>query len=267
MDEDSATGSPDGDRHLSSAEAIAAGWLMAAPGAVISSWALFCPWDRQGVARRIELGEDAEIGAFTMVHGGTRIAPGARVEDRVVLGQPEYGYALRAHHPGHGAATVLGAGAVLRAGAVVYADVVIGEDSVVGHHTLLRSEVRIGRDCLLGHNLTIERGAVLGDRVRASPGSHITAQTSVGDGVFLGAGVRTINDNGLDWQPGGGAAPLTPPRFADGARVGSGAVILGGVDIGRRAIVGAGAVVLHDVEDDTVVAGNPARVLRPRTQP
>lgn len=184
-----------------------------------------------------------------------------------MLGQPEYGYALRTHHPGRGGTTSVGAHVVLRAGAVVYADVVIGEDSVVGHHTLLRSEVRIGRDCLLGHNPTVERGAVLGDRVRASPGSHITAQTSVGDDVFLGAGVRTINDNGLDWQPGRGAAPLTPPRFADGARVGSGAVILGGVAVGRRAVVGAGAVVLHDVEDDIVVAGNPARVLSPRTRP
>lgn len=258
---DSADGGS-GVRHLSATQAELAGWLRVGSGAVISPWALFVPRDRVGVGRSIEVGPGAEVGAFAVLHGGLRLEAETRVEDQVVAGQPEYGYALRAVHPGHGGLTVLGAGSVLRAGAVVYASAALGEGSVLGHQSLLRTGARVGRDCLLGHTLTIERDAEIGDRVRVSPGSHITAETQVGDGVFLGAGVRTVNDNGLDWSPGGGAAPLTPPRFDTAARVGSGAVVLGGVRVGARAVVGAGSVVLRDVAPDTIVAGNPARLLR-----
>jgi acetyltransferase-like isoleucine patch superfamily enzyme len=56
-----------------------------------------------------------------------------------------------------------------------------------------------------------------------------------------------------DWQ-------VVPTRVRTGASIGSGAVILCGVTIGSRAMVGAGAVVTHDVPDDSVVAGVPARV-------
>lgn len=250
--------------HLRAADAIAQEFVAVAAGARVSPWALFCPHDRVGERRTIELGEDVEVGAMAVIHGGTVLAPGARVEDRVIVGQPEYGYALRASHPGQGARTLVDAGAVVRAGAVLYAGAEVGARSAVGHHSLLRTGVRIGRDSLLGHTLSVERDAVIGDRVRISPGSHITAQTHAGDDVFLGAGVRTINDNGLDWQVGGGRSPLTPPRFDAGCRVGSGAIILGGVTIGAGATVGAGAVVLRDVPAAAVVVGNPARELASR---
>jgi acetyltransferase-like isoleucine patch superfamily enzyme len=47
-----------------------------------------------------------------------------------------------------------------------------------------------------------------------------------------------------------------------GASIGSNATILCGVTIGQNAIVGAGSVVTHDVLPNTVVAGNPAKLLR-----
>jgi UDP-3-O-[3-hydroxymyristoyl] glucosamine N-acyltransferase len=94
----------------------------------------------------------------------------------------------------HGASTVIGPGAVVRAGAIIYAGTEIGENTVVGHHTLLRSFVTVGSETQLGHNLTIERATRIGDLVRCSPGSHITSSCSLADRVFLGAGVRTVND-------------------------------------------------------------------------
>jgi len=86
--------------------------------------------------------------------------------------------------------------------------------------------------------------------------------------VFVGHGVQFINDR----RPRATRPDGTPQTEADwtlertvvrrGASIGTGAVILGGVEIGERATVGAGAVVTRDVPPDATVAGNPARILK-----
>jgi acetyltransferase-like isoleucine patch superfamily enzyme len=97
--------------------------------------------------------------------------------------------------------------------------------------------------------------------VRCSPGSHITAETQIADRVFLGAGVRTINDKELIWRDAEREPPpLLAPQFETGAKVGSGACILAGVTIGAGALVGAGSVVTRDVPADAVAYGAPARI-------
>ena len=195
-----------------------------------------------------------------MVHGGVSLHDGVRIEEHVVIGKPEHGYALRNVYPGAGAPTEIGAGVVLRSGAIVYAGVSIGEHTVIGHHTLLRTDVTIGPDTQLGHHLTVERGTRIGHGVRCSPGSHITANTVIEDRSFLGAGVRTINDKELIWRDPDRESALCPPRFCHGCKVGSGAVILAGVVIGAAALVGAGSVVTRDVPPGAVAYGVPARV-------
>src|SRR6202035_2476901 len=131
--------------------------------------------------------------------------------------------------------------------AVVYAGCEVGPAAVVGHHNLLRSIVTVGEETQLGHHLTIERATRIGSWVRCSPGSHITSSCVLADRVFLGAGVRTVNDREMIWRAPDQSPELIPPSFGYGARVGSGSVILGGVSIGARALVGAGSVVTRDV--------------------
>ena len=152
----------------------------------------------------------------------------------------------------------------LDAGAIIYAGVQVGAATMIGHQTLLRSFVAVGADTQLGHNLTIERATRIGNGVRCSPGSHITSSCVLGDGVFLGAGVRTINDRELIWRVPDREPELVPPRFECGAKVGSGATILAGVIIGARALVGAGSVVTRDVPAGATAYGVPARVRAPR---
>ena len=100
----------------------------------------------------------------------------------------------------------------------------------------LRSFVTVGEDTQLGHSLTVERAARIGDGVRCSPGSHITSNCVLADRVFLGAGVRTVNDRELIWREVGRAPDLVPPRFERGAKVGSGSVVLAGVIIAENAL-------------------------------
>lgn len=161
---------------------------------------------------------------------------------------------------------MLGCEVVVRSGAVIYAGVTIGDGTLIGHHTLLRSLVAVGQQSQLGHHLTVERASSIGAQVRCSPGSHITSSCVLADRVFLGAGVRTVNDRQLIWRDPDREPELVPPRFDRGARVGSGSVILAGITVGEDALVGAGSVVTRDVPAGAVAYGVPARVHRCSSQ-
>jgi acetyltransferase-like isoleucine patch superfamily enzyme len=250
--------------HSGVRDLVAAGLLEIGPRCVISPHAVFEPRDEVGTLRPIVLADGCVIQAGAVLHGGVTLAAGARVEEHVVLGKPELGYAVGRLYPGMGATTMIGSGSVLRAGAVIYAGARVGDETVVGHHSLLRSFVGIGSRSQLGHGLTVERATQIGRDVRCSPLTHITSSTVVADRVFLGAGVRTINDKQLIWRDPDRDPQLAPPRFEEGCRVGSGSTILAGVVIGAHALVGAGSVVTRDVPPDAVAFGVPARVRRQR---
>lgn len=247
-------------REMTVAELDEAGLLRAEQGVQISRFAVFVPGDAIGALRSITVLAGAVIGPFAVVHGGVSLAEQVRVEEHAVVGKPELGYAVGRIYPGAGAETMVAAGAVIRSGAVVYADVHIGVNTLVGHHTLLRTGVHVGTETLLGHHLTVERATRIGRAVRCSPGSHITSSTDIADNVFLGAGVRTINDKTLTWRDPHRKPVLESPRFETGAKIGSGCTVLAGITVGEHALVGAGSLVTRDIPAGALAHGSPARV-------
>jgi len=251
---------------VTAADLIKAGLLRLADGCSISPQAVFIPADAQGMTRPVEIGESCTIAPFAVIYGGVVIGGGTRVEEHTVIGKPEQGYAVGHTYPGAGAATPVGPGVVIRAGAVTYAGAEIGTGTVIGHGSVIRSFAVIGEHTQLGHNLTVERQARIGSWVRCSPGTHITSSCVLADRVFLGAGVRTVNDRYLVWGDPGQPPELIPPSFRRGARVGSGATVLSGVTVGENALVGAGSVVTRDVPAGAVAYGVPARIRSDRTR-
>lgn len=245
---------------VTAAELTSARLLHAGVGSSISRQAVFMPADEQGAVLPVVIGPGCRIGPFAVIHGGTSLADGARIEEHAVIGKPEHGYAVGKIYEGAGTGTAIGAGAVIRSGAIVYAGTTVGSETVIGHHTLLRSNASVGDRTQLGHNLTIERETRIGHDVRCSPGSHITSSCVLADHVFLGAGIRTVNDRYLIWRDPEREPDLQAPRFERGAKVGSGSVILAGVTVGEDALVGAGSVVTCDVPPHAVAYGVPARV-------
>ncbi|NMO53745.1 hypothetical protein HH310_21485 [Actinoplanes sp. TBRC 11911] len=245
---------------ITAAQLVQAGLLRIGPGCRVHPTTVFLAADLQGVHRPIVLGEQVTVGANAVLHGGLTIGDHAYVGHQTILGEPEYGYAVREYYSGAGGTTILGTAVIIRAGAIIYAGVTIGDDTTIGHHTLLRTGVSVGARSQLAANLTVERGTRIGSGVRCSPGSHLTADTVVGDHVFLGAGVRTINDKQLIWRQPEIELALTPPTFGEGCKIGSGAVVLAGVAISAGALVGAGSVVTRNVADNTIVYGVPAAV-------
>lgn len=126
----------------------------------------------------------------------------------------------------------------------------------------------IGDDCTVGPFVEVQRGAVIGNRVKIQSHTFICTGVTIGDEAFIGHGVMFINDR----FPRATTAAGRPKGQSDWtceatlvgrrASIGSNSTILCGVTIGDEAIVGAGSVVTRDVPPGAIVAGNPARVLR-----
>ena len=129
----------------------------------------------------------------------------------------------------------------------------------------------IGDESRVGTFVEIQRGVSVGKRCKIQSHTFICEGVVIEDEVFVGHNVNFINDkfpqatnpdgslqSDADWT-------LQPTHVRKGASIGTGSVILGGITIGERAIIGAGSVVTKDVAPYTIVAGNPARLIRAKT--
>jgi acetyltransferase-like isoleucine patch superfamily enzyme len=126
----------------------------------------------------------------------------------------------------------------------------------------------IGDESKIGTFVEIQKGSKIGRRVKVSSHSFICEGVTIEDEVFIGHGVMFINDKYPRSATAGGQLQTeedwvcVPTLVKRGASIGSNATILCGVTIGENAMVGAGSVVTHDVPPKTVVAGNPAHMIR-----
>ena len=126
----------------------------------------------------------------------------------------------------------------------------------------------IDDDSRVGTFVEIQKGAHIGKHVKISSHTFICEGVTIEDEVFIGHGVMFINDKYPRATAANGALQTeadwvcTPTLISRKASVGSNATILCGVTVGEGAIVGAGSVVTRDVPAWTVVAGNPAKIIR-----
>jgi acetyltransferase-like isoleucine patch superfamily enzyme len=126
----------------------------------------------------------------------------------------------------------------------------------------------IGDETKIGAFVEIQKNASVGKRCKISSHTFICEGVTIEDNVFIGHGVMFINDSYPRAAAAGGVLQteadwkVEKTVIKKGASIGSGATILANLCVGENAIVGAGAVVTKDVPANTIVAGNPARILR-----
>jgi acetyltransferase-like isoleucine patch superfamily enzyme len=139
----------------------------------------------------------------------------------------------------------------------IIVDAEIGEGTVVRDHVNLY-KCKIGRNCKIDAFVYIEEGVVIGDNCKIRPFVFIPTGVIIEDDVFVGPNVSFTNDK---YPKARGEWKLLRTTVKKGASIGAGSVILPGVTVGENAMVGAGSVVTRDVPSNTVVAGNPARII------
>jgi acetyltransferase-like isoleucine patch superfamily enzyme len=176
----------------------------------------------------------------------------------VIVGQPP-----RGQPPGE-SPTYIASGAWINSHTIIYSGNKIGRNFRTGHGVLIREENDIGDDVSIGSGSNVEHHVRIGNRVRLHSNVFVPELAVLEDDCWLGPNVVLTNAK----YP---ASPTTKeklvgPHVEIRAKIGANATILPGIRVGADALVGAGAVVTANVPPGTVVAGNPARIIKHMSQ-
>jgi acetyltransferase-like isoleucine patch superfamily enzyme len=239
----------------------------------------FAPSPFSVIDEDVVIGDDVALGSFVRVHAGAVIGPGSVIGDHVTIcadaklgdGCVISDFAMIGKRPklsptstakaGELKGLVLGDGCSVGSHTVLMAGSVFGTGCIVGDNAGVRERCRIGDDSVVGRSVTVENDTEIGSRTRIQSGAYITAYVVIEEDCFIAPMVVTTNDNYMG---------RTKERFKHlkgctirrGARVGGGAHILPGVEIGEEAFVATGSVVTRDVPARKLVMGAPAKVVR-----
>ena len=149
----------------------------------------------------------------------------------------------------------------------IASDVILGKNVVLNDFINLYG-CKIGDNTKIGPFVEVQKNAVIGKNCKISSHTFICEGVTIEDEVFVGHGVMFINDKYPEAATDSGALQteedweVIPTLIKKGASIGSNATLLCGITVGTGSIIGAGSVVINDVPDNTIVAGNPAVIIR-----
>lgn len=140
----------------------------------------------------------------------------------------------------------------------------IGANTRVWQFAVILEGAVLGEECNINCHTFIENDVLIGDRVTIKSGVYLWDGLVIEDDVFIGPNVTFTNDK----YPRSKQYPeeFQKTVIKKGASIGAGAIILGGITIGEKAMVAAGALVTKDVPPNTLVVGCPARVVKYLTE-
>ncbi len=197
------------------------------------------------------LNADVEIGAYSIVGPGVELGARTVVSSHCRLGL-DRGTVPRELTP----CLSIGADSLIRSHTVIYDGCTIGPRFQTGHHVTIREGTLIGEDTKVGSYGDLQGRLEIGSHVRIHSSVFVPERSSIADFVWLFPGVALLNDP----HPPSDECTLGP-TIEEAAVVSARAVIMPGVRVGREALIGAGAVVTHDVPEEMVVVGSPARIV------
>lgn len=227
-----------------------------------------------------KISKDASIAATAIIHENVIIEEGVIIHDYVVI-YPNtiikrdveiYDHCVLGKLPTSPGTTsrelktvfdtlIVGENSVLCPCVVLYAGTKIGKRNLLGDFCSIREDCNIGEYCIISRNVSVNYNTTIGNNTKIMDNSHITGNMTIGNNVFISVLVATTNDNAMG-RAEYNEDNIQGAKIGDFVTIGAAANILPGVVIGNNVIVGAGAVVTKSVEENKVVMGIPAKVIR-----
>jgi acetyltransferase-like isoleucine patch superfamily enzyme len=205
------------------------------------------------------IADDVQIGVNVVIHGLVEVRAGAVIQDNAVLGKVPK---LAAHSTASRDLPdplVVGEGAAVCTAAIVFAGATLGAGAIVGDQAFVRERAVVGERSVVGRGSAVDNDVTIGDRVRIQTGVYLTAYSTVEDDVFVGPTVSTYNDDTMARHDD--AYEIRGCTLRRASRIGGGAKLRPGIEVGEEAFVAMGSVVTRDVPARRIVMGVPARVV------
>ena len=202
----------------------------------------------------VELGDNVIIDTNTIIRSGTHLGTNSTIGANCIIGEHlmdwyERTPATCAHK------LFIGGNAIIRSGTIIYTDSSIGSYFQTGHFTSVREKSIIGNHVSAGTLCNIQGYCTIGNYVRMHSNVQVGQATIIDDYVWIFPNVVFTND------PQPPSEDLAGSHICSFAVIATGALILPGITVNEDSLVAAGAVVTQDVEQYSVVRGNPAKHL------
>jgi acetyltransferase-like isoleucine patch superfamily enzyme len=221
------------------------------------------------IGSNVIISDGVEIGHNVVIRDHVRIGNNCKIFDGAILGKKPAKASMSAltEDKDELPPLIIGDSVTIGAGCVIYCGAKISDMVFFGDFATVREDVEIGMGTIIGRGVTIENKVLIGKKCKIESNAYITAISVIEDYCFIAPCVAFSNDNFLG-RTEERKKHFKGPTLRKGARIGVGAVILPGMEIGEDALVAAGSVVTSNIPPRVIVMGVPARIARevPRDQ-
>tara|TARA_B100001741_G_C16141700_1_gene409305 strand:- start:14 stop:484 length:471 start_codon:yes stop_codon:yes gene_type:complete len=154
-------------------------------------------------------------------------------------------------------------GAYIHETSIVSNESIIGKGSKIWHFSHIRENVNIGKNVTVGQNVYIDKNVSIGDNCKIQNNVSIYDGVILKNNIFVGPSVVFTNDKYPDAMHWDDTLKLKT-LINDSVSIGANSTILPGIEIGKGTLIGAGSVVTKSFDDNLVIYGNPAIIIKKR---
>lgn len=205
------------------------------------------------IGENVVLEDNVCIDSYAIIRNNVTIKKGTYVGVNCILGEYQMDYYQGKKMEAH--PLVIGENSIIRSGTIIYGDCEFGDHFETGHRATIRENTKVGSHVSIGTLADIQGYCIIGSYTRLHSNVHIGQKSEIGDFVWIFPYVVLTND------------PTPPSNEMKGVKlkpfsvIATGSIILPGIVVEEDTLVAAGAIVTKNVGKNTVVAGNPAKVI------